>query len=126
MYIKYNNINYPCGCIARTNSITYTNLPDDFPNVVEGEIILCANNGFVMRTDNTANYLRQVFKNNQLILTNTPEIKVDTTTPKPPSLFDRIATLEAELEESKAQNKILETQLTDTQLALCEVYERTL
>lgn len=126
MYIKYNDINYSCKCNIGKNSITYTNLPDDFPNVVEGEIVLCANDGFVMRTDNTTDYLRQVIGNGRLVLTNIPEIKLSEPVEVTPTLEERMLTLEAELEESKAKNEILEAQVTDTQLALCEVYEMIL
>lgn len=77
MYIKYKETDYPCKCNIGTQSITYSNLPEDFPETVEGEIILCANDGFVMRTDNTENYLRQVFKDGTLTLTNIPEVEPD-------------------------------------------------
>ena len=75
MYIRYNNNDYPCTCQPSKNTVIYRGLNDDFPYPANGEIVLCANDGFVMRTDNTADYLRQTFENGVLTLTNTPEIE---------------------------------------------------
>ena len=72
MYIIYNNSKYPCTC-KPSKTMVYRGLSDNFPTPVEGEIALCADDGFVMRTDNTADYLRQTFENGVLMLTNTPE-----------------------------------------------------
>lgn len=72
MYITYKEINYPCTCRPASTMI-YIGLPEDFPTPVEGEITLCADDGFVMRTDNTADYLRQTFADGVLTLTNVPE-----------------------------------------------------
>lgn len=73
MYIKYNNKNYNCNCRISGTSVTYNELPDDFPAPVSGSIILCAEDGFVMRTDSAEDYLRQIFIGGTLTLTNTPE-----------------------------------------------------
>lgn len=75
MYIKYKETDYPCKCNIGTQSIAYIGLPEDFPEVVEGEITLCANDGFVMRVDDTVEYLRQTFENGTLTLTNIPEVE---------------------------------------------------
>ena len=72
MYIKYNNTQYPCTCRPSANMV-YRGLPDDFPAPVSGEIALCADDGFVMRTDVVEDYLRQTFENGVLTLTNNPE-----------------------------------------------------
>lgn len=72
MYIDYNNMKYPCTC-RPASTMVYRGLPDDFPAPVEGEIALCADDGFVMRVDNTADYLRQTFEDGVLTLTNVPE-----------------------------------------------------
>jgi hypothetical protein len=72
MYIKYNDINYPCKCNI-DSSIAYIGLPSDFPYPVSGEIKLCANDGFILRTDVVEDYLRQTFQNGVLTLTNLPE-----------------------------------------------------
>lgn len=133
MYVKYQGIDYPCKSQITNRSIMYSDLPDVFPEIVEGEIILYYDSGLVRRKDNTKNYLRVVRSRNVLTLTNIPE-SIEHEQPDDPvipieptlSLEDRVATLEAELEESKARNAELEAQLTDTQLALCEVYEATL
>ena len=83
MYIAYKDNKYPCkASVGKT--MKYWNLPEDFPAPVDGEIILCANpepaedgsipeNGFVLRRDNSADYLRQTFANGMLTLTNEPE-----------------------------------------------------
>lgn len=72
MYIKYNGVNYPCKC-APSSTMIYRGLPDDFPSTISGEISLCSDDGFVMRTDNVEDYLRYTFINGVLTLTNTPE-----------------------------------------------------
>lgn len=73
MYIRYNEKNYPCGCNVNLNTIQYMGLPEDFPAPVSGDIVLCANDEFVMRTDKVEDYLRQTFDNGVLTLTNLPE-----------------------------------------------------
>lgn len=86
MYISYNGTNYPCEC-RPSSTMIYRGLPDDFPAPVEGEIILCADDGFVLRTDNAADYLRQTFENGVLTLTNVPEPEpVEPVDPKPTQL----------------------------------------
>lgn len=72
MYIKYNNMQYPCVCRPSANMV-YRGLPDDFPAPVSGEITLCADDGFVMRADVVEDYLRQTFEDGVLTLTNAPE-----------------------------------------------------
>lgn len=72
MYIKYLSINYPCKC-RPSKTMRYRELPEDFPAPVEGEIALYADDGFLLRKDNTADYLRQTFENGVLTLTNEPE-----------------------------------------------------
>lgn len=72
MYIKYNGNNYPCQC-RPGKTMNYRGLPDDFPAPVEGEIALYADDGFLLRKDNTADYLRQTFEGGVLMLTNMPE-----------------------------------------------------
>jgi hypothetical protein len=52
--------------------MVYLGLPDDFPAPVSGEIVLCADDGFVLRTDKVEDYLRQTFENGVLTLTNAP------------------------------------------------------
>ncbi len=72
MYIKYNDVKYHCVCIP-SMTMVYRGLPDDFLAPVSGEITLCADDGFVLRKDNTADYLRQTFEDGTLVLTNEPE-----------------------------------------------------
>ena len=72
MYIEYKKQKYNCECRPRT-VMTYKGLPDDFPFPVDGEIVLCDDNGFVMRTDKAEDYLRQTFHDGALTLTNVVE-----------------------------------------------------
>ena len=72
MYIKYNNTDYPCKC-RPSKTMVYRGLPDDFPAPVVGEITLCADDGFILRKDDASEYLRQIFENGVLTLTNMPE-----------------------------------------------------
>lgn len=72
MYIKYNETKYPCKCKTGAD-LRYIDLPDDFPAPVSGVIHLYADDGFLMRVDNAEDYLRQIFENGVLTLTNTPE-----------------------------------------------------
>lgn len=76
MYIKYNESNYPCKCNISKTTVTYKGLPEDFPHPVDGILTLCADDGFILRMDNSADYLRQTFSNNTLTLTNMPEVVV--------------------------------------------------
>ena len=77
MYIKYKNQKYPCKCVITNETIYYKELPDNFPETVQGEIVLCANDDFELRRDNTKDYLRQTFENGILTLTNIPEREPD-------------------------------------------------
>lgn len=72
MYIVYKNTKYPCKC-RPSETMRYSELPDDFPVPVEGEIALYADDDFLLRIDNTSDYLRQAFENGVLTLTNEPE-----------------------------------------------------
>lgn len=73
MYIKYNGKKYDCGCNPRWGNMVYTGLPEDFPAPVNDVIELYSDDGFLMREDDPADYLRQTFENGTLTLTDTPE-----------------------------------------------------
>lgn len=73
MYIEYNGKKYDCGCKPRWGNMVYTGLPEDFPAPVNAEIKLYADDGFLMRTDNPNDYLRQTFENGTLTLTDEPK-----------------------------------------------------
>ena len=75
MYIKYEDKKYSCNCFIKSESISYTELSDNFPESVGGEIVLCADDGFELRADNTKDYLRQIRENDTLTLTNVPEVE---------------------------------------------------
>lgn len=74
MYILYNNEKYICTC-RPSETMAYHGLPVTFPAPVSGEIVLCADDDFVMRTDYAEDYLRQTFEDGVLTLTNEPEPK---------------------------------------------------
>ena len=75
MYIRYNSANYPCECSISKTAIAYSNLAEGFPAPISGEVILCDDNGFVMRTDKVEDYLRQTFEGGILVLTNIPYVE---------------------------------------------------
>ena len=98
MYIKYNGTNYQCKCNPGS-TMRYRGLPDDFPAPVTGEITLCADDGFVMRTDNPADYLRQTFEDGVLTLTNEPEpVEPEEPVEPNPTLGTRVSALEEALD----------------------------
>lgn len=89
MYILYKDMKYSCDCKVGATMI-YRNLPDDFPSEVTGEIQLCADDDFVLRTDIVEDYLRYTFVDGVLTLTNIPEsIPSEPIEPEPTQL-DRI------------------------------------
>lgn len=105
MYILYNKVKYPCKCRPAA-SMVYHDLPDDFPAPVEGEIVLCADDGFTLRTDSAADYLRQTFEGGVLTLTNVPEPETEEeteTTDPSPTLRERVTELETDNTLLKAQ-----------------------
>lgn len=71
MYIAYKGTKYPVQC-RPSATMTYRGLPDNFPAPVSGRIDLCADDGFVLRTDMAEDYLRQTFEGGVLTLTNVP------------------------------------------------------
>lgn len=91
MYLTYNSTNYPCKC-RPSKTMRYRELPEDFPAPVEGEIALYADDGFLLRKDNTADYLRQTFADGVLTLTNEPEPEIVEEEPieEEPTQLDRI------------------------------------
>lgn len=100
MYINYNGTKYPCTC-RPAKTMVYKGLPDDFPAPVDGEITLCADDDFLMRVDNSKDYLRQTFVDGVLTLTNVPE-------PEP------VEEPEEPVEPEPTQLDILEAQVTYT------------
>lgn len=83
MYILYNDKKYPCKC-RPSSTMRYSGLPDDFPAPVDGVIELYADDGFLMRSDVTEDYLRQTFAGGVLVLTNMPEPEpVEPSEPEP-------------------------------------------
>lgn len=131
MYITYNSINYPCKC-RPSSTMRYRGLPDDFPAPVDGEIVLCADDGFVLRTDISNDYLRQTFKDGVLTLTNVPE--PEPVEPEPeiiePTIEERVTELETQLAETdEAAISLYEAQLAQEQVnaeqdeAIIEIYE---
>lgn len=89
MYITYNETNYPCKCSIGATMV-YSDLPAEFPAPVSGDVVLCADDGFVMRTDNTEDYARQSFSDGVLILTNTPEPIPEPEPEAEPTVWDEL------------------------------------
>lgn len=111
MFLIYKKNKYPCGCsITDGTAISYTGLQDDFPAPVSGEIELCANDGFVLRTDSVADYRRQSFENGVLLLTNAPE---EPGTPTPEPQPDPQADIDAMLIDHEYRLTLLELGLTE-------------
>ena len=81
MYIDINNTHYPCTCDARR--IWPARFTGDVPSAVSGVITLCADDGFVLREDDCADWLRVVLDGNSLTLTNEPEPEPTQTEPEP-------------------------------------------
>ena len=95
MYITYEKKKYSCNCTP-SSSMIYRGLPDDFPDSVSGEIVLYADDGFVLRTDRVEDYLRQTFVNGVLTLTNVPEKVRDSEY----EVFIQISDLKSQLEST--------------------------
>lgn len=72
MFLAYKGNKYPCKCRPGATMV-YRGLQDDFPAPIDSPVDLCRDDGFVLRTDNPADYLRQTFSGGVLTLTNTPE-----------------------------------------------------
>ena len=73
MYILYNDKQYPCKYRNNMHTVAYSNLPEDFPAPVEGEILLYADDDFLLRIDYVEDFKRQTFVNGTLTLTDIPE-----------------------------------------------------
>ena len=112
MYIKYKETNYPCTC-KPSSTMTYHGLPNDFPAPVDGVIELFADDGFLIRTDNTVDYLRQTFENGVLTLTNVPE-------PEPVEPEPEIEPVPTEADDTAAMLIDHEYRLTLLELGLTE------
>lgn len=123
MYIEYNKVRYPCTCRPAATMV-YRGLPEDFPAPVEGEVLLCSDDGFVLRTDNAADYLRQTFENGVLALTNVPETTGYTGAPSS-VLRERVAALEettAALEDALCEMDAANSEaISAIEDALCEL-----
>ncbi len=73
MYIKINNLQYPCReRRVEQNSIYYLGVTG-LTMPISGTVQLCRNDGFIMSEDDTADYQRHVLQGTRLTLTNEPE-----------------------------------------------------
>ena len=73
MYIECGGKQYPCGCRIGVDMV-YTGLPEKFPAPVDAPVRLCRDDGFVLREDDPAGYLRQTFAGGVLTLTNMADV----------------------------------------------------
>ena len=125
MYILYNDVKYPCKC-KPASTMRYSGLPEDFPAPVSGEIALCADDGFVLRTDKVEDYLRQTFEGGVLTLTNIPEPEPQPEPEEPaPTLEERVSAMEesvAAIEDAMCEmDSANEERLAGIEDALCEL-----
>lgn len=73
MKIIHNGNEYGCfdfQCSASTAFLHFVEKPAE---EISGELVLCADNGFVLQTINTVDFLRSYWTNNIFVLTNIPE-----------------------------------------------------
>lgn len=89
MYILYKDVKYDCVC-KPSKVMQYRGLPSDFPSKITGEIQLCADDGFVLRTDIVEDYLRYTLIDGILTLTNMPEPIPSEPAESEPTQLDRI------------------------------------
>ena len=93
MYLDYGKKQYPCGSRIGADMV-YTGLPEKFPAPVDGPVRLCRDDGFVLREDDPAGYLRQTFAGGVLTLTNMPEPAAEAPeevpAEQPPSEMERL------------------------------------
>ena len=82
MYITVNGTDYTCKSlkVAKQTKV-YSGLPEDFSLPISGEISLKSNDGNVMRTDVSEDYMYHRFNNGILTLTNIPETEPIEPTP---------------------------------------------
>lgn len=73
MYIQIDGVNYACTQRYFPNGGICFML-DTMPQTVSGEILLCADSGFLLASYDTAEYARTEIEGNTLTLTNAPEV----------------------------------------------------
>ena len=71
MYLTIDTTRYAVLSVSLEGDIRYT--VDKPPSTVSGTVTLCADDGMVIRTDNTADYLHPRVTAGVIILSNTPE-----------------------------------------------------
>ena len=92
MYLTIDTTRYAVLSASLDGDIRYT--VDKPPSAVSGTVTLCADDGMVIRTDNTADYLHPRVKDGVIILSNTPEPEpVPVTPPEPVTPPDPIGDL---------------------------------
>ena len=121
MYLNYKGTHYPCQC-RPGDTMVYHGLPETFPAPIDAPVDLCRDDGFILRTDNPADYLRQTFSGGVLTLTNAPEPEPGPEPPLPgPSMEERVSTLEKDNALLKAQNEMQAQQQTFLEDCLLEM-----
>ena len=93
MYITINGTEYAnVSCYFNPMEIVYTG--DSLRDVesISGIIGVYANNGFLLREDNVADYERQIIRDGEITLTNLPEPEPEPPEPEPePDMWDELA-----------------------------------
>lgn len=121
MYITINGTDYPCTCNPRR--IWPIHFINAIPETVSGVISLHADDGFELRRDDCADYLRVIFnpEAKTLILTNEPEPEPEPIPePVPTTPPTTIEDIEAALCEIDETNEIAHSAY---ETALCDIDE---
>ena len=96
MYIKINNLDYPCReRRVEQNSIYFLGVTG-LTMPISGTVQLCRNDGFILAEDNTADYQRHVLQGTRLTLTNEPEQPPQ---PYVPTTEQRLSAVEYQLDQ---------------------------
>ena len=83
MYLKINDTHYPCGRPSlSTPEVRYPDV-EGLELPIDNIIMLCRDDGFIMRMDDPADYERVEYENNTLLLSNLP-IPEPVEPPEPP------------------------------------------
>lgn len=95
MYLKISGQIYPnIICYKRTTDIVYVGGSLTGIDNIIGIIGVYANNGFLLREDNVADYERQIIRDGEITLTNLPEPEPEPEPPEPepePDMWDELA-----------------------------------
>ena len=110
MYLEINEKKYQCSNASFGRSLIWYGV-EDLNVPVEDTIITCRDDGFVMREDDPKDWLRQVYENDTLILTNDPVPPEPPDPPDPPPAPPDPFEMQEKIEEICGRVTELEDQL---------------